>query len=890
MLIVLVIPIVSSAYDDQDTHPRLTRLAFRNSSIDAVLKIELGLPDGAATALEEFPPVFWAELGATHEDSISFCNASNHFHNALKPFPAAAVSDVAGVSRICSRPPQSSVVWGTRFRSPTDKGPAVGNVYDWDSTRFSYLKALTLESTDERQEALADTFFSLGHVMHLIQDLAQPAHVRNDLASHFRPFPEFPVTSTADLLRWAASPFEKFVSRTPQLVDNAGSIRPSMLGRSLPGFWDIDFYDGTNPSDDPGAALGLAEWVNANFASDFTILTETLNPADRHYFPYPRRSSTNLNDLFSENMAIVHDVTAPDTKTDTTIHISKTDDGEIIQNFAHVSYFWRDVNLVAPGTWPGLFLQLDDVAHADHARHLLPRAIGYSAAVVDYFFRGRLDVDLADGDGGLVLVGRNAADDALGAGTLRLYADGVGSREGMRFPASAETAVDGVATGDPLPVVPVTLPPEAAGAERFVAVYTGALGAERPEGGTIGAVIGKVLGGVRVEEIFANSSAWMVRTPRGVFALTKDGLPLTTAQYPVVKWGDDESQLIARSPLTSAGATITVFRVPRKSSSDFDTPLDSTTIALSTVKTVPFPSGPVASAVVTSVNYRQSVTYREHFARSTRTTTFRWVPDPPPNTDPSQGTYVFAGSDFGPFAFALEYEQTIPFAQNFAVRLDLAHNADVTRFPPPYAWRLKDMYVSATGRVLGLAVVFLTIPEIAFATVPVHRLNQSGALEQSRTQTIGPYFPEATSPLLWALFDLETGAVVASTAGPVITHVSEDAIDDLPQGQVNSAFWAESVAVYTGGRDDRTEHQGWVGVASTNPTPFGGTIGQTTGSFALPSAGAQSRSFTGWLRADLGEAMTARGLTDVSPDMRPGPCRTARVQGDRDQPHGRLRT
>ncbi|HSF10936.1 MAG TPA: hypothetical protein VLA60_16110, partial [Nitrospirales bacterium] len=35
-------------------------------------------------------------------------------------------------------------------------------------------------------------------------------------------------------------------------------------------------------------------------------------------------------------------------------------------------------------------LRLDDVVYDAYARHLIPRAVGYSAAVLDYFFRGNI--------------------------------------------------------------------------------------------------------------------------------------------------------------------------------------------------------------------------------------------------------------------------------------------------------------------------------------------------------------------------------------------------------------------------------------------------------------------------------------------------------------------
>src|SRR3990172_7950744 len=40
--------------------------------------------------------------------------------------------------------------------------------------------ALTSPTDTERQANFAKTFKGLGHLIHLIQDVAQPAHVRND--------------------------------------------------------------------------------------------------------------------------------------------------------------------------------------------------------------------------------------------------------------------------------------------------------------------------------------------------------------------------------------------------------------------------------------------------------------------------------------------------------------------------------------------------------------------------------------------------------------------------------------------------------------------------------------------------------------------------------------
>ena len=109
-----------------------------------------------------------------------------------------------------------------------------------------------------------------------------------------------------------------------------------------------------------------------------------------------------------------------------------------------------------------------------------PRRRGHSAALLDYFFRGRLDVQPAlDPDdpanpASVVLRGVNASSEPLIDGEIMLYAD---AQDGQRTAATplGSTNVAGIAPGASLPTLRFQIPP---GAERFMAVYQGTLGNE----------------------------------------------------------------------------------------------------------------------------------------------------------------------------------------------------------------------------------------------------------------------------------------------------------------------------------------------------------------------------------------------------------------------------
>jgi hypothetical protein len=60
--------------------------------------------------------------------------------------------------------------------------------WSWSKARASYYDALTINDNDTREQELANTFRSLGQVMHLVSDSSVPAHTRNDI--HVFPFTE----------------------------------------------------------------------------------------------------------------------------------------------------------------------------------------------------------------------------------------------------------------------------------------------------------------------------------------------------------------------------------------------------------------------------------------------------------------------------------------------------------------------------------------------------------------------------------------------------------------------------------------------------------------------------------------------------------------------------
>lgn len=762
--LIILSPISSESFDDRDTHRRMTRVGVLASNLDSFVKTDLGIGQGVDTQLrgglgQGQTILRWLQDGSELEDDPA-CRASNHFHNPLLPFSGSGVTDQPiPIQAFCSLTgfPQalSNVTWGTGFTSPTVKGPASDNPFDWDAARAAYLKALTLPAPTDREAALAQTFRILGHVLHLVQDLAVPAHVRNDFRSHL----EY-CSLQLDFTRWCENSFERFVRLRGELVDNAQPLPIEFNGNRLTRFWDLDRYTGTNPSTD--TIQGLAEYTNANFASQHTIFTEAAPPADPHGFPFPRETSTDLPELIAQRK-VVRQVTAEDGVLDTGLYVKKIADGEVIDHFLKAGYL-TDFAISNLFLRPSLRLtfQMDDVVLGDYAAKLLPRALGYSTGLLDYFFRGKLDADVIEADSSdpsrLQLVGTNGSPEVLKDGSLTVYAD---DPNGVRSLVTSVPLMQ-VEPNATIPAIPFQAPQNT---ERFVAVYQGTLGQEVKNAVQTnpGAVIGKVLGGVRVEEVFSDGIRWRLRTPQGVFPL-----PIPPSAVANLRWGAKDNMLVGHSyffpGMTEASFYVYEINRPVGSSDVPIVDIDGRPhVDARLVKQVPFPFG----GAVGSVNFEETQNYRQYTLSFTRNAVYDWTCEPAP------GCFYKLSLTLTDLTATLMNSEEVSFEQSVPLRLDADSLMPRLCCPSGYLWEFRDIGLSASGQILAL-VAFRVFGVQQTKNVPVSTLELRGGAPQ-RVEIAQPetlYRTHPPRPIdVWALVDVALGTVVASTAPPV-TRVS----------------------------------------------------------------------------------------------------------------------
>lgn len=279
-----------------------------------------------------------------------------------------------------------------------------------------------------RARLWAGTFVSIGHTVHLLQDMAQPQHVRgeahnylcNGFLSNFnqdianRTYENFSNYRVAfsynDEVRRAGS--EDFYTATNaceekqwlQMFAEAGATPPPVAtpftssSYSIPTFALARMFfttraqgDPTNPGD-LGTVIngraGLADYTNRGFYTQDKGAGNYQSPPAA--WSTLARGSIAVSNVPGLGTLRVQGLfwAVPDT-----VDPAYADPGRDPQGRAPIASmsYWTDRTGVAV---PGVLLSLAN--YTQMADMLGPRAIAYSAGLINYFFRGKLDVAVPD--------------------------------------------------------------------------------------------------------------------------------------------------------------------------------------------------------------------------------------------------------------------------------------------------------------------------------------------------------------------------------------------------------------------------------------------------------------------------------------------------------------
>ncbi len=379
------------------THEELTEEAIKinEGDLNDYLINNLGLEGGLNESLPGGTPRELMKQGSNKEDDLP--RPVNHFHNPI--------------SNSGLRLGDSAIDWSLAAVGEQSFGH-----YSWNDAREYYFKALTSPTKTERDENWGKTFRALGQVMHLLQDSANPSHVRADTHLLLDGLHDYMARQhVASYLGGGA------FSPDPSMLEASGPAGPN--GEPFANLFDRNFFEGPTPNATLGTNIGVTEYTNANFFSDDTI---------------PGQNST---DLVYPNLAeLVPASTVPfgpqyltlprlGSPTELQARVAKFTGN---QSFAKFQLAGLQLDLLNQ-------LRLDDLVYEAYAINLIPRAVGYSAAVLDYFFRGELDTSgstfLVLSSGGIGPNGETVCDE--------IPLDPSGSLEAFLAPPPASLRAEG---------------------------------------------------------------------------------------------------------------------------------------------------------------------------------------------------------------------------------------------------------------------------------------------------------------------------------------------------------------------------------------------------------------------------------------------------------------
>lgn len=497
----------SHAYEI-DTHRVLTQAAANRSvlQLDLTQLRDMGLEKSMTDQAQRFPNSKnklrtireLLEDGADFEDNISLqeVRVTKHFYN---PLTSAGLR--AGVFQ--QEPTSPDWALAPRGSNPEQQ-------YSYGDARQYLYDALTKPVQAERERAFGLTFQTLGQVMHHLQDMAQPQHVRNDA--------HCPSLGCILLgVGFAPSLFEVWTDQRD--IRGALPVNPGPVGYDITSpafattfnsprrFWHTE-PPGPNS---PQAGKGLAEFTNRNFVSAGTNFDQPRQPAPP-YFALPAFDPTNKSDITVAQLCAGANPPCPPafanlpqakiTFYGTTGRDNFTGANVVNPKASSESIFTQYLEPLPEDV--GRVYALNRFNFDEAYKQLIPRAVAYSAGLINHFFRGKIDIVPDASNLGSHLI-KNLGTEPM-SGKFALYYD---RADGTRHPVPDASGNDLVwdtkvvlannggvlGPNGEMPAAGFVVPADAKTSAEYLLVFAGDLGEEKADeaNGGVGAVAARFI-------------------------------------------------------------------------------------------------------------------------------------------------------------------------------------------------------------------------------------------------------------------------------------------------------------------------------------------------------------------------------------------------------------
>ena len=296
---------------------------------------------------------------------------ANHFFDVQRGGRGLTVPGLQGV-------PAPDWALGRQGRG---SGPGQNEFSLLDARDYQY-QSLAASSRDTRDRYTALLFRTLGHILHIVEDMAQPQHTRND--------PHAGCVSGLDPIVGGHSWYEHYVEdRTlGRVFPRGGEIPPAVV---------LGDYDpvAIRPYQEfftDASRRGIADFSSRNFLSAGTNLGGGFDPCGGLTEPPCEVTAYQQVSRPYSTETLKGTVSAPVTLYTRGVVDALT--GQVIQDVPISSRSLWDEHLRAIGRSPKF--SLNRFNYDAMADILLPRAVGYAAGFLNAFFRGSVGATYED--------------------------------------------------------------------------------------------------------------------------------------------------------------------------------------------------------------------------------------------------------------------------------------------------------------------------------------------------------------------------------------------------------------------------------------------------------------------------------------------------------------
>ncbi len=453
LLIAVVIDYASLvlAYETP-THSDMTAYAVVRSVLvsDPMFLFELGLEDNDIQSIE-FPSVVPAneeypmpektiflknasilriiKAGAVLEDAST--NSLHHFYDAINGGRGLTLENELFSIKVGLPSP----VWMLEEENHSSNLMMLFQKFSYTDSLEYFYKGLTSARSHDRNTNLGLMFRGIGHLVHHIQDMAQPQHVRNDQHCDKDAAP-------ACIFIHNPSYFEKYTDRHRKAIIPYISTYAPPIFPHLREYW-INL-----------SGTGLAEFTQSNFISqgtNFKTAGSGIFSANNKYnLPVPvQNNSPSVVELAAllqeagldvdQSRKIMADIDCErGSKCDvgfisSVVHDAGSAGSSVNHRASTISLLTDEIR--QRRIQAGLVTTYNSLNFHAAYPYLIHRAIAYSTGMIDHFFRGRLSVDFIatkpDGHKIIKITNRSSSGVNLSAGQIEIYYDSV---SGLRKP------------------------------------------------------------------------------------------------------------------------------------------------------------------------------------------------------------------------------------------------------------------------------------------------------------------------------------------------------------------------------------------------------------------------------------------------------------------------